>query len=157
LNRPVALIDDVLPEFDAHEVHSIATTRSIDDALAAPVAGDWLIRVLFRLRGLRATGSIGESFSRMRFEELARDDNEVVFGSAGTPWRRGVGINSFAAAGPGTIRMVTNFRSDGGRLSTETRVAAVDDEARRAFRRYWRVVGPFSAVIRRRWLRCIAG
>jgi hypothetical protein len=37
-------------------------------------------------------------------------------------------------------------------LSTETRIAAVDEPARRAFRRYWRAVGP-SALIRRRWLR----
>jgi hypothetical protein len=28
--------------------------------------------------------------------------------------------------------------------------------ARRSFRRYWLVVGPFSALIRRRWLAAIA-
>jgi hypothetical protein len=37
-------------------------------------------------------------------------------------------------------------------LYTETRVAAMDDRSRRAFRRYWLAVGPFSGVIRRRWL-----
>jgi hypothetical protein len=37
-------------------------------------------------------------------------------------------------------------------LYTETRVAAMDDRARRAFRRYWLVVGPFSGLVRRRWL-----
>jgi hypothetical protein len=31
----------------------------------------------------------------------------------------------------------------------------VDDRARRAFRRYWLVVGPFSGLIRRRWLRAV--
>jgi len=36
------------------------------------------------------------------------------------------------------------------------RIQAVDDAARRAFARYWRVVGPFSGVIRRRWLKHIA-
>jgi hypothetical protein len=41
-------------------------------------------------------------------------------------------------------------------LTTETRIAAVDDAARRAFTWYWRIVGPFSALIRRRWLRAIA-
>jgi hypothetical protein len=55
------------------------------------------------------------------------------------------------------VRMVTDFRSDGERLTTETRVEALDDAARRAFLRYWRVVGPFSALIRRRWLKQIAG
>jgi hypothetical protein len=41
-------------------------------------------------------------------------------------------------------------------LVTETRVAAVDEHARRAFLRYWRLVGPFSRLIRRRWLAAIA-
>jgi hypothetical protein len=54
------------------------------------------------------------------------------------------------------VRIVTDFRSDGARLTTETRVAAVDDAARRSFRVYWLVVGPFSAVIRKRWLAAIA-
>jgi hypothetical protein len=45
---------------------------------------------------------------------------------------------------------------DGPRLSTETRIEAVDEAARRAFLRYWRIVGPFSALIRRRWLKQIA-
>ena len=35
---------------------------------------------------------------------------------------------------------------------TETRVAAMDARSRRAFRAYWLAVGPFSALIRRRWL-----
>ncbi len=41
----------------------------------------------------------------------------------------------------------------GSRLVTETRVADVD----LGFRVYWFVVGPFSALIRRRWLRAVAG
>jgi hypothetical protein len=37
-------------------------------------------------------------------------------------------------------------------LATETRVAALDDAARRSFARYWRLIRPFSGLIRRRWL-----
>jgi hypothetical protein len=37
-------------------------------------------------------------------------------------------------------------------LVTETRVQALSAAARRRFRLYWLVVGPFSALIRRRWL-----
>jgi hypothetical protein len=155
-NGLVALIDDVLAAYDAHEVHSVTSTRSAADALATPVAADPLVGALFRLRGLSTSGTIGDLFARLQLEELARDDSEVVFGASGTPWRRGGGIRGFAAAGPGTVRVVVNFRSDGSRLSTETRIAAVDESARRAFLRYWRVVGPFSALIRRRWLRRIA-
>ena len=40
----------------------------------------------------------------------------------------------------------------GSRLMTETRVANVSF----AFRVYWTLVGPFSALIRRRWLRAVA-
>jgi hypothetical protein len=152
----VALIDDVLADYDVHEVHSVMSARSVADALATPVAADPVIRALFRLRGLSTTGSIGDLFVRMRFDELARDESEVVYGASGTPWRRHGSIRAFADAGPGTVRVVANFRSDGSRLSTETRIAAVDATARRAFLRYWRLVGPFSAVIRRRWLRRIA-
>ena len=45
-NGPVALIDDVLADFDAHEVHSVTSTRSTADALATPVAADPVIRAL---------------------------------------------------------------------------------------------------------------
>jgi hypothetical protein len=44
----------------------------------------------------------------------------------------------------------------GTSVTTETRVLAPDAGSRRAFRLYWLVVGPFSALIRRRWLRAIA-
>jgi hypothetical protein len=157
LNRAVSLIDDVLPRYDAHELHSVAYARSLDDALATPVAADPFVRLLFRLRGLPTGGTIADLFGRMRFEELARSEHEVVFGAAGTPWRPGGGIRSFADAQPGTVRVAVNFLVEGPRLSTETRIEAVDDAARRAFLRYWRVVGPFSALIRRRWLKQIAG
>jgi hypothetical protein len=41
------------------------------------------------------------------------------------------------------------------RLSTETRVFAVDPSARRRFAVYWRVIYPGSAFIRRMWLEAI--
>ena len=101
-------IDDVLPRYDVHELHSIAYGRSLEEALATPVASDPVVRLLFRLRGVPAEGTIADLFCRLRFR------------------------------------------------STEKRIEAVDDAGRRAFLRYWRIVGPFSAVIRRRWLKQIA-
>lgn len=61
---------------------------------------------------------------------------------------------------PGTVRIVAGFRAEplpaeGSLLVTETRVAAVDEPARRAFLRYWRLVGPFSGLVRRRWLAAV--
>jgi hypothetical protein len=153
-------IDDVLPRFDVHEVHSIPLAlppaRALEVALAAPVTADPLVRALYRLRGLRTGGTIGEALTRIGMEEVVRSDEEVVFAGAGRPWRLHGEMGPLAGAGAGTVRIAAGFSADGSRLTTETRIAAVDGDARRAFRRYWLVVGPFSALIRRRWLARIA-
>ena len=61
---------------------------------------------------------------------------------------------------PGFARATMNFLvtpdgPDGSIVSTETRVFATSDDARRRFARYWRVIYPGSAIIRRMWLRAI--
>ena len=153
-------LDRVLPEWDVHEVHAVelpcAPERALAAVLAEPVAADPLVRALFLLRGLGRDQTLEGAFERLGFETLSRTETEVVTGAAGTPWRRRGGLRSFAEGGPGTVRMAIDFRAEplpgGCRLSTETRVAAADEAARRAFRRYWLVVGPCSALIRRRWL-----
>jgi hypothetical protein len=43
--------------------------------------------------------------------------------------------------------------SGAARLATETRVETTDPDSRRRFERYWRVIQPGSAAIRRSWLR----
>ncbi len=132
----------------------------MERALALPIASDPIVRALLRLRGLGTGGTIGDALAGMRFEELARTPTEVVVGFSGRPWRPRGEVAPFADAEPGTVRVATDFRAEpaasGSRLTTETRIAAVDDEARRAFRRYWLVVRPCSGLIRRRWLRAIA-
>jgi hypothetical protein len=157
----VPAIDRFLPEWDVNEVHSVEVPvppeQALAAALAVPVVPDGIVGTLFRLRGLRTRGSIEDAFAWMGFQVLERGETEIVVGAVGTPWRPRGGIRPFADATPGTVRMAADFRaealSDGGaRLTTETRIAAVDADARRRFRRYWRVVGPFSALIRRRWL-----
>jgi len=55
------------------------------------------------------------------------------------------------------LQIGVSFEADpqangGSRLVTETRVAGADV----SFRLYWLVVAPFSALIRRRWLRAAA-
>ena len=61
---------------------------------------------------------------------------------------------------PGYAKAAMNFRlEDEGngwtRVTTETRVFATDDHARRRFAAYWRTIYPGSALIRRMWLRAI--
>ena len=156
----MAAIDDVLPRYDVHEVHTVPLGLPPDEAIAlalgTPVAGDPLVRALFRLRGLKGEGTIGAAIGSIGLRELVRRPGEVVFGAAGTPWRPGAAIHLFASVGPGQVQIVTDFRADGVQLTTETRVRAADDRTRRSFLRYWRIVGPFSALIRRRWLKRIA-
>lgn len=153
-------LDEVLPTYDWREAHGIELACAPAEALAAflatPVAPDGVVSMLFRLRGLGRKPAIGQALEQMGFAVLVRTDTEVVAGAAGTPWRPRSGLRSFAEARPGSVRIAMDVRAaalDGGcRLSTETRIAATDEAARRAFRRYWLVVRPFSGLIRRRWL-----
>ena len=60
---------------------------------------------------------------------------------------------------PGYSVATMNFRllpdGAGTLISTETRVFSNGSAARRRFARYWRVIYPGSALIRRMWLRAI--
>jgi len=90
---------------------------------------------------------------------------EVVLGTIGRFWRASGGMRPFAAAEfarfdePGWAKAAWNFRVDraqgGATLSTETRVLCTDPGSRRAFRRYWRIVRPFSGLLRLEMLRAI--
>jgi hypothetical protein len=134
--------------------------RALDALLAAPAAPDGVVRVLLGLRGIRVGGSLADLRHVLGFDELERTATSYVAGGAGTPWRPRGGRGRFAEPPPGTVRMALAFWAerdgDGALLVTETRVAPVDAVARRAFARYWRLVRPFSGLIRRRWLRAAA-
>ena len=144
--------------------------RALRIALETPLRADRVSFTLARLRGLNPQGTIGDFFAGESglFVVLHRDPTEIVAGLAGAVWRpRGGGPTLTAAeqwadwSEPGTVKAVGLFRaepvSEEGRslLVTETQVEAVDEEARRKFRRYWLLVEPFSRLIRRRWLRTI--
>lgn len=84
-------------------------------------------------------------------------DREVVLGVVGGRKAAGVDARGFASfEEPGHVKAVLNFavraHGAGTLVTTETRVHATDEAARRWFARYWLVVGPFSALIRRRML-----
>ena len=158
-------LDDLLPNYDHNEVHTVDVEADAETAigafLATAAAPDAVTRILLGLRGLRPQGTIVESLTRLGFTVLRRDPTEIVLGVAGRPWTRGGGMHGFADAGPGDVRVAFDVRAtptDGRRcvLMTETRIQATDEVSRRAFDRYWRVVRPFSGLIRRRWLRAAA-
>ncbi|MBA2568338.1 MAG: hypothetical protein H0V11_03225 [Actinobacteria bacterium] len=132
--------------------------------LSTPAASDRIVGLLIGARGMAAREEpLERFFLAHRFVVLSRSPTELVAGAVGAVWRPRGGLVHLDGADawrnadlPGTIKAAVDFRAEptaaGSRLSTETRVLASDPHARRVFRLYWLVVGPFSGLIRRRWL-----
>jgi hypothetical protein len=128
---------------------------------------------LMRIRGMEAGKTaqpILEELTRPGAGFLALENSnpyEYVGGIVGKPWsndpppnvRNPDEFRTFRLAG--NIKVAFNMHvvalEDGtSRLSTETRIIGVDASARKTFSRYWRVIYPGSAIIRRVWLDAIA-
>ena len=161
----MAGIDEWLPSYQIRTRHEITLNvpaeEAMTKALAAPAAPDRLVRLLFRLRGLRPEGSLAHFIAANGFTLLARTGTSYVAGIIVSP-RVPVLQNAAEWRAPGRlagVRAAVEFRAvpleDGSRLTTETRVAAGSGFELLAFRLYWLFVGPFSSLIRRRWLRAI--
>jgi hypothetical protein len=98
-----------------------------------------------------------------------RPGHEIVFGAVVQPWKAvtddksppQVEADQFAAFDtPGYVKVAFNIRvqsygSGRALITTETRTAATDPTSLRRFARYWLLVGPFSALIRRLTLRIV--
>jgi hypothetical protein len=117
-------------------------------------------RVTFRLKDMVGLGWIllGET-----------PGSEMVLGQVSRPWKAVATSTGSPMTpekfvsfdGPGFAKIATSLRVDpyGSRssiLTMETRVAVTDDASRLRFRRYWLLVGPFSALIRRTTMRRLA-
>jgi hypothetical protein len=160
----VTLLDRFLPAWDVRETHGIrhdaSGARILDAVREATPADAPLLRALFALRGLPAGAREPiwtQMLGRAGFVQLAEEPGrEVVAGAIGRPWnlferlRRDLDFEAFDE--PGYAKMALGFHAADGVLTTETRVLLTDDEARRRFARYWRVVGPLSSATRRSWL-----
>ena len=178
------LIDDWLPRYDENEVHSrtiAAEPAEVEAALRALEPGEMrLTSILMTIRSLpailarssrpRRSGPLLDGVRRLGFVVLAeRPGEQFVLGVVGRPWRpRGDGLDALSGPEafraydrPGSVRCAWDFvlEPDGPgrtRLSTETRIAGTDATGTRAFRRYWRLVHPGSALIRLDMLRAVA-
>ena len=92
-----------------------------------------------------------------------RAPNQIALGMAGQFWKLDGGprvnvhnAHDFAAFHqPGFLRVTVAFQIGAGKISTETRVQALDEDARRKFSRYWTLIRPGSGWIRMAWLRAI--
>ncbi len=157
-------VADWLPAYDVAERHAaeiaLPPERALAHLLAMPVAPDLFVRTLLRMRGLRREGTITDFFARYGFVELERTSTCLVVGAVAGAGAMRDAESWRAASAPPLIKVAADFRAEpaasgsgGARVSTETRVATVGAVARGVFGAYWLVVGPFSALIRRRWLR----
>jgi hypothetical protein len=175
-----SLIDEWMPRWDVVERHETRIRASRErvwragrtlDLGASPV-----IRALFALRSLpalfsrqprqEALGITMDGLLRSGFVLLGeRPGEELLLGLVGQFWRPSGCILRLTADEvrgfdrPGYAVAAWNFTlADDGeavRLATETRVRCTDDASRRSFRRYWRLIGPFSGLTRREMLRSI--
>jgi hypothetical protein len=144
----MSVLDRHFEQYHVNEVQTRELPLSPEDALtrilALTAASDPIVRALFRIRGIRGGHLPLERFATdvLHLEVVERTATSVA-AVGGSPLR--LGISFEAEARPGGCRLVT-----------ETRVAAADQRTLLAFHVYWFVVKPFSALIRRRWLRSLA-
>ena len=140
------------------------STRALDVGRSLPVTALFAIRAIPHLvmGKARPTRLITlQTLLDAGFVILEENEpKEFVMGAVGRFWRPDGGMvrvapeefRSFAT--PGFAKGVLAFAVEdlGDRrslLATETRVACTDASARRKFLLYWRVIGPFSGLIRR--------
>jgi hypothetical protein len=144
-------------------VRGLLAVRSAPGLLAHPRRALARLRALSGGSGLTIPTLLGEGFALLA-EQV---DREVGLGIVGRFWTLSGGIEPTDAERfreplrPGLAQGAWNFvvTSEGPgrcRLVTETRVHCADGATLKTFRRYWRVVGPFSGLIRQQMLGSIA-
>jgi hypothetical protein len=176
-------LDEFLPDYDFNEVHSTRVAAAPDEVLAASRAVSAReVPLLVALMALRRLPSalrhrslrplrpsldvpLVDQVAAAGFVVLADRPDELVLGVVGRFWAADSGVRTITAEDfasfdePGFAKAVMNFHTRaaarGTVLTTETRIQGTDEEARRSFGRYWRVIMPGSAAIRHAWLRAI--
>jgi hypothetical protein len=175
------LLNEIVPEYDFGEVHEMRLCASPEGAMGAVRLvrlGEMpLVRLLFAMRSIPAyvTGKRGlptdaraPLYGQMLdfgFVSMGEEPGrEVVCGGIGQMFEVSGGrtldfrdASEFVAfREPGYAKVAMNFSArpleSGSELRTETRVVATDAASRRRFGRYWRLIQPGSALIRRNWL-----
>ncbi len=156
-----AHLDEAMPAWQFNEVHSVhvnAPPRKVFDSIRPVTAGEiQFFRTLIAIRRLGRPMPPGilnapenepllDLATRTTFHYVADDPpREIVVET--------VVVRPHAAIA--TMNFKVRPEGAGSRLSTETRVYANTDAARRRFAIYWRVIHPGSDIIRRSWLRAI--
>jgi hypothetical protein len=164
-------IDHYLPCYDVRAQYGIdipaPLPRVYEAARSLDLRASWITRGFFRLRGLPEANLTLEGMVKWGFVVLAEEaEREIVLGLIGRFWVRSPQIQSLPPEDfvgfnqPGMAKAVMNLAFHPGadgivRVTTETRVYCLGEASRRSFRRYWFLIGPFSGLIRKEWLRSI--
>lgn len=175
-------IDDFVPVYQFVEYHEARTkaplSRVVEASRRVSLSDMPAARFLMRLRDLADGRLDAPPFeARPLLDEMIQpgtgflvldvsDPRELVYGMVGRPWTEEMPPKVSSAAEfqafttPGQVRVAFDIRivDEGGgvvRVSTETRIVGNDDQVRRVFARYWRLIYPGSAIIRRVWLDAI--
>jgi hypothetical protein len=162
------LIDRALPRYDEREYHQIEISgdraKVYQTVRALDFSDSFLIRTLFRLRGLPATATNLHGLLHVGFLLVDEIPNvEFVLGLVGKFWTVRAQILELDAAQysafsqRGYAKLAWNFaiqESTPGlvRLSTETRIVCTDKRSRLRFKLYWFLIGRFSGLTRREML-----
>jgi hypothetical protein len=183
MNAPRSLLEEVLPRFDASEVHDVWVAARPHVVFAAvkqvTVREVRLLRPLEALRALpgllarrpvfrpNPSARVLDQFTRGVVPLGERAGAEIAAGAIGRFWRL-VGNETAAVRtredflsfdDPGYAKAAISFlvrpERGGSRVITETRVVGTSPEATRALLRYWRAIRPGSGAIRRSWLAAI--
>lgn len=176
----MTLIEELMPRYDAaaryQTLVNAEPARTFDLLQHVDFSRSGIIRCLMGLRTMGRSRnakrdprqSLTERMRGSGFVLLRQIENqELLIGVVGRFWqaRSGivVGLSSeevLAFQEPGYAKAFWNFHVASSapgrtRLSTETRVQTFGPGARRKFRLYWTLVGPFSGWIRKEMLRLI--
>lgn len=171
-------LDAHLPSWDFREKHELEIRSSPEHIYHVLGTVDfnqsWVIRVLFALRGMaflfRKSQERRLTLARITSNGFVLLDEdppvEVVIGLVGRFWKWSGKIMPIspeeypAFERAGFAKVAWNFlirTVEDGRsvLSTETRIRCLDDASHRRFRRYWRLIRPFSGWIRKEMLKLV--
>jgi hypothetical protein len=169
-------LDELLPEYEFAERHTTrvhAAPAAVLAAVKAATPGEMpFVRGLFALRSGPALLTRGRGLPRAKdrplaeqmiefgFVTLVEREDELVLGYVGQPWKLAGGSMPrlsaeqwHAFAEPGYAKAIVSFRASESVLETWTRVHLTDAASRRRFAFYWRLIRPWSGLIRRNWLR----
>jgi len=170
------LIERFLPAADERTVHQIHIRAAPEHVLATAESFDLeslgLVRTLFRVRGWllgarpmppHVSRGLVENMTSIGWSTLAVEPGrQRVMGAVTRPWEADVRFTPLSPdafvsfAEPGQVKIVWTLETEpdpdrpGATLfRTETRAQATDEDARRRFRRYWRLFRPGIVLIRR--------